>query len=173
MEFLDHYFAYGSNLCHDRLQQRVPSATFISKAKLSGYKLRFNKIGIDGSGKGNIEQTSHSKDAVWGAMFQVRQSELSHLDNAESLGVGYERHRLSVHTPQGNIAVFTYIAILKDDNLKPFHWYKAYVIHGALEHGLPESYIQQIKAVSSIPDSDFQRCQKNTFLPDIANLRKT
>lgn len=166
------YFAYGSNLCSMRLQQRVPSAQFVSQGKLVGYKLQFNKIGLDGSGKGNIEQTRHVEDVVWGCVFQLDQSEKALLDRAESLGIGYEHQYLRVLTPQGYTTVYTYIAILKDDQLKPFHWYKAYIVQGALECGLPKPYIQKIKAVSSIADPDAQRCQQNTSFLDIAQLNK-
>ncbi len=167
-----YYFAYGSNLCRPRLQQRVPSATFMCQGQLLAYQLRFNKVGLDGSGKGNIEQTGNIDDCVWGAVFRVQASEVSHLDKAESLGVGYERLNLRVKTPKGNMSVFTYFALLKDDELRPFHWYKAYVVHGAREHRLPSSYIQEIQAVLSISDPDSQRSQQNTLLPDIAQLNQ-
>lgn len=167
-----YYFAYGSNLCSVRLRQRVPSAQFISQGQLLGYRLRFNKVGLDGSGKGNIEQTGQAKDTVWGGVFQLAQSEVFLLDNAESSGVGYEQQYLSVLTPQGSMTVFTYVAILKRTDLRPFHWYKAYIVQGALEHDLPESYTQKLKTVLSIPDPDVQRCQQHISLPDIAQLHR-
>jgi len=142
----------------------VPSATFISPGKLVGYRLRFNKIGLDGSGKGNIQQTGCVEDAVWGGVFQLDSSEMAPLDSAESLGVGYEHQHVSVLTPQGYITVLTYIAMLTDDHLRPFHWYKAYIVQGALECGLPEVYIQQLQRVVSIADLDVQRCQQHTLL---------
>ncbi|WP_299403806.1 gamma-glutamylcyclotransferase family protein [Acaryochloris sp. IP29b_bin.148] len=167
-----HYFAYGSNLYRARLQQRVPSATVISQGQLLGYRLRFNKIGLDGSGKGNIEATGCSEDSVWGAIFQLDPTELPALDRAESLGVGYARHPLKVVTPQGNITAFTYIALLKDNALSPFHWYKAYVVVGAMNQGLPTAYIHGLRAVLSVPDPDAQRCRQNTLRSDIAQLHQ-
>lgn len=156
------YFAYGSNLCSARLQQRVPSANFICPGKLGGYRLRFNKIGLDGSGKGNIQQTECVEDVVWGGVFEIDRSEMASLDSAESLGVGYHHQHLNVLTPQGQITALTYIAMLKDDHLRPFHWYKAYIVQGALACGLPEAYIQQLKGVISIADLDVERCQQHT-----------
>lgn len=160
----DYYFAYGSNLYQSRLQERVPSACFISLGQLQGYQLQFHKVGIDQSGKANIQATGCSEDIVWGAVFQMDLSELPHLDRAESLGVGYERQCLSIVTTEGCLEAFTYSALLKDDTLRPFHWYKAYVVQGALELSLPVAYIQQIQAVSSIPDSDAERRQHHMAL---------
>lgn len=153
----DYYFAYGSNLYQSRLQVRVPSACFVSLGQLQGYQLQFNKIGLDQSGKGNIEATGRPEDRVWGAVFQMDAAELPHLDRAESLGVGYERQCLNILTSQGHLQAFTYLALLKDDTLRPFHWYKAYVIQGALELSMPAAYIQQIQAVPSVPDPNAER----------------
>ncbi|WP_299484773.1 gamma-glutamylcyclotransferase [Acaryochloris sp. IP29b_bin.137] len=114
---------------------------------------------MDQSGKGNIKATGRLEDIVWGAVFQIDSSELLHLDQAESLGVGYKRQHLSVVTPQGRLNVFTYLALLQDDALCPFDWYKAYVVQGALDLGIPATYIQQIQAVPSIPDPDVERRQ--------------
>lgn len=160
----DYYFAYGSNLYQSRLQERVPSACFVRLGQLHGYQLQFNKVGLDQSGKGNIEATGRSADIVWGAVFQMDLSELSHLDQAESLGVGYERQSLSVLTTKGYLEAFTYLALLKDNALSPFHWYKAYVVQGALELSIPAAYIQQIQAVPSISDPDAERRQHHMTL---------
>lgn len=155
----NYYFAYGSNLYQSRLRVRVPSARLVSLGTVQGYQLKFNKVGLDQSGKGNIEATGHLEDRVWGAVFQMDLSELPHLDRAESLGVGYQRQTLRIKTAQGGLHAFTYLALLKDDTLSPFHWYKAYVVQGALDLKMPASYIQQIQAVPSRLDPDIKRRQ--------------
>ncbi len=53
------YFACGSNLHPLRLSLRVPAARFQGALALTGYQLRFNKRGRDGSGKGNLLPTGH------------------------------------------------------------------------------------------------------------------
>lgn len=160
----DYYFAYGSNLYPSRLLERVPSACFISLGQLQGYQLQFHKVGLDQSGKANIQATGRPEDRVWGAIFQMDLSELPHLDRAESLGVGYERQCLSIVKAEGCLEAFTYLALLKDDALRPFDWYKAYVVKGALKWSLPAAYIQQIQAVPSIPDPDAKRRQHHRAL---------
>lgn len=160
----DYYFAYGSNLYQSRLQMRVPSAYFISLGKLQGYQLLFNKVGLDRSGKGNIEPTGRPEDLVWGAVFQLDASEIPLLDRVESLGVGYERQYLNIVTPHSSFNAFTYLALLKDNRLSPFHWYKAYVVQGAMNLGLPAAYIQTIQAVQSRPDLDADRCHYHSAI---------
>lgn len=157
--YSDYYFAYGSNLYQSRLLERVPSARFIALGHLQGYQLQFHKVGLDQSGKANIQATGQPDDIVWGAVFQMDLSERSSLDQAESLGVGYERQYLSISTAEGCLEAFTYSALLKDDTLRPFHWYKAYIVQGALDLSLPAAYIQEIEAVPSIPDPDAGRRQ--------------
>jgi len=129
--------------------------------KLQGYQLQFNKVGLDQSGKANIEATGRPEDLVWGAVFQMDLSDLPPLDRAESIGVGYERQSLRVWTVQGDLTVFTYLALQTDDRLHPFHWYKAYVVQGALDLNMPAAYIHQIQAVPSISDPDQERCLQN------------
>lgn len=42
------YFAYGSNLCRDRLLERVPNARYELAARLPEHVLRFQKRSTDG-----------------------------------------------------------------------------------------------------------------------------
>ena len=83
------YVAYGSNLLTERLTAmgRVPSAKFIEKLKITGWKLRFNKKSKDGSGKCNIVKGSET-DYVWGAVYELNKNEKTKLDGAEGKGTG-------------------------------------------------------------------------------------
>ena len=45
------YFAYGSNLCANRMLERVPSARVIAPARVDDRQLSLGKQGRDGSGK--------------------------------------------------------------------------------------------------------------------------
>ena len=65
------YFAYGSNMCTRRLKQRAPSAVPLGVGYVSGFRLAFDKIGSDGSGKCNIISTGQDDDRVYGAVFDV------------------------------------------------------------------------------------------------------
>jgi hypothetical protein len=45
-----------------------------------------------------------------------------------------------------------YYATDKDASLRPYHWYKALVIAGAREHGLPPSYRSRLELVVTVSD---------------------
>jgi hypothetical protein len=48
-----------------------------------------------------------------------------------------------------------------DDNLKPYGWYRDFVLAGGREHGLPPEYIAEyIQLVEAIEDPNKTRDQK-------------
>ena len=152
------YFAYGSNMCLARLRARVPSSVPQAVGYLTGYRLVFNKRSADGSGKGNIERTRNRSDRVYGVVFEFDAAERHQLDQAE---YGYEAVTVAVHLVDSAIEAMTYSAISKDARLKPYHWYKAFVVQGAKEHGLPSDYIAQLELVLSVDDADLARQAHN------------
>lgn len=152
------YFAYGSNMFTKRLQNRAPSASKITNAALSGYSLYFHKrSNKDGSGKCNIRPKNDS--VVYGVIYEIDKKQKSDLDRAEGLGYGYEEAHITVNTDNGIADVFTYMASESHigNSLNPFSWYKTLVLVGTNEHGLPEDYIANIKAVNSVIDPDKNR----------------
>jgi hypothetical protein len=59
--------------------------------------------------------------------------------------------------------VLTYLATPDyiDDRLKPYSWYKDFVLSGGKEHGLPPDYIAEyIESVEAIEDPDKTRDKK-------------
>jgi len=147
------YFAYGSNMLTDRLRERVPSATAIGIGRLGGHELRWDKrSGHDGSGKCDAEATGRQEDVVWGVVFELDPDEKSALDRAEGLGAGYMDKTVQVSTDAGPVTAVMYYAIDKDASLRPYHWYKALVIAGAREHGLPAGYRSRLELVVTVSD---------------------
>ncbi len=45
------------------------------------------------------------------------------------------------------VSAVAYVATNVDSTLKPFDWYQAHVVEGAVEHGLPAEYIAGLRAV--------------------------
>ena len=68
-----HYFAYGSNMLTRRLAavDRAPSARPIAIGTLPGRRLRFHKIGLDGSGKCDAALTGKDSDRIYGVLFEL------------------------------------------------------------------------------------------------------
>ncbi len=132
-------------------------------AWLGGYELKFHKRSRDGSAKCNALPSSRGRAEVIGVLFRIRAEEKSALDRAEGLRHGYHQEDgIEVLTEQGTVPCCMYLA---DDNaidntLKPYDWYKAYVVAGAKEHGLPPGYRARLEAVGAIPDPDGDRAAR-------------
>lgn len=166
------YFAYGSNMLSRRLRARTPSATAKGVGYLRGRRLTFDKVSTDGSGKCDIEPTPHQTDRVYGVLFEIANNERAALDEAEGLGQGYREERVTVITSSGNVDAVAYTATNKDAALRPYHWYKAYVVCGAKEHDLPTDYIAAIETVDSVDDADTGRCaRERAVLPASSQSR--
>jgi hypothetical protein len=160
------YFAYGSNMLTARLRERVPSAMAIGIGRLAGYALRWDKrSGRDGSGKCDAEATGRQEDIVWGVLFELDPDEKPALDRAEGLGVGYMDKTVQVSTDTGQVTALMYYATDKDPSLRPYHWYKALVIAGAREHGLPAGYRSRLELVVTVSDHNPTRAGTHRHAP--------
>jgi hypothetical protein len=159
------YFAYASNMLTARLRERAPSATAIGIGQLEDHVLRWDKRSWrDGSGKCDAEFTGQRSDVVWGVVFELDPEEKPALDMAEGLGAGYMEKAVNILTEAGPLTVVTYFAIDKDASLRPYHWYKALVIAGAREHGLPPSYRSRLELVITVSDLDPARASVHNTL---------
>ncbi len=129
-----------------RLQKRCPSAVFAETASAEGYAVNFSKLGRDVSGKGALFEKQNC--TALGVVFEISKSDLKSLDKAEGVWFGYDRREdFEVVTNSGKTLVTTtYLPPKMDVNLKPFGWYLALVVAGAIENGLPQDYIEKLKS---------------------------
>jgi cation transport regulator ChaC len=151
------YFAYGSNMLTRRLHERTPSAIAKDVGYVSRRRLTFDKVSSDGSGKCDIESTSYQDDRVYGVVFEIARKEKEELDKAEGRGKGYCEEQVVVISSSGSIEALTYVATKKEPALLPYHWYKALVVAGAVEHTLPTPYVEWLRTVNSIVDPNVRR----------------
>ncbi|MCV3243042.1 RES domain-containing protein [Mesorhizobium sp. ZC-5] len=158
------YFAYGSNMSTDRLRYRISRCRAKGIASLVGHELRFHKASKDGSAKCDAFETSDLASVVVGVLFDVPLSDKTVLDKAEGLGSGYDDAKVTVIDADGlPVEAITYVASPKSitTGLKPYDWYKDFVVQGAVEHDLPEAYVNRyIRSVAAIADPDQDRTQK-------------
>jgi len=147
------YFAYGSNLFSAWLRSRTPSATVLGPASLDGHALRWHKRSRDGSGKCDAQHTGAQGDRVHGVVFEIATSEKHLLDRAEP---GYAEARITVELRTERLEAFTYRAQPEsiDASLVPYAWYRALVLAGAREHGLPGAYLAGLRSQLSVSDED-------------------
>jgi cation transport regulator ChaC len=160
------YFAYGSNMLLRRLRvkNRAPSAIAVCTGYVEGRRLDFNKRSVDGSGKCDIEATGDPHDRAWGVIFRINATDKPALDRVEGLGQGYTEREVRVVTPDGGVTALTYTALMKAPDLRPYHWYKAFVVAGATEHSLPDDYIAWLRTFESTADPDTGRRRFNEAL---------
>jgi gamma-glutamylcyclotransferase len=151
-----YYFAYGSNLPFLRMLERSSKdLKLLDKFAWTDRRLAFAKKSHDGSGKCTVLAAS-DKDVVWGVIYQLTREDKLKLDRHE---VGYHEASLRVSLNGVQTPAFTYIADPKliDQSLRPYQWYKRYVVAGAREHGFPSEYIDAIDRVESMHDPDAAR----------------
>jgi hypothetical protein len=107
---------------------------------------------------------SGNNNRVIGVLFSFDPAERAKLDEAEGVGSGYEHAIVTVINEKGRRRkVLTYLATPDyiDDSLKPYGWYKDFVLAGAREHGLPPEYIKEyIQSVEAIEDPNKVRDKK-------------
>jgi hypothetical protein len=96
---------------------------------------------------------------VWGALYVVDEQDRPRLDRAEGLGSGYDTEMVTVQTEGGPREALTYVATIKSDAVKPYTWYKHHVLVGAEEVRLPLDYVERIRAVDAVEDTNKRRHQ--------------
>jgi gamma-glutamylcyclotransferase len=149
-------FAYGSNMCSGRFRDYgVTPENDGEKALLPGFRLVFNKKSTDGSGKTNLEAREDS--SVWGVVYRISKADLLRLDNGE---VGYHRARMEVKLGDDSIiSVWVYQAIAPSTEigLRPYSWYKRFLVEGGREHSLPATYIAELEGIDAVQDKKAER----------------
>ncbi len=155
-------FAYGSNMPVARLRERCPSAHAIGVAELPGHELRWHKRSRDGSGKCDIVASDAA--SVFGVLYEIANDEKPDLDRAEGLGAGYEEIEIEVLCGGESLKVKAYRATDTDPARRPYTWYRALVLAGAKEHGLPAPYIAGLESVPADQDPDRARHDKRMGL---------
>jgi hypothetical protein len=95
---------------------------------------------------------------VYGVLFQIDKKDKLKLERSEK---GYKEVTVDVLTSLCKYSAVTYVALKKKSGLLPYHWYKAIVICGAIEHDLPYEYIEWLRTFHSQNDPDVNRQSKN------------
>ncbi|TWU14762.1 AIG2-like family protein [Symmachiella macrocystis] len=157
-------FAYGSNMHTARLRARVASAVPVGLGVVAQRQFVFHKRGLDGSGKADAFYTGVAEDRVWGVLFEIAAADKPVLDEFESVGVGYDDLTVTVELAGGTTTeavIYAARAEMLDAQLKPFCWYREFVLQGGRQHGLPADYLVDLAQFESIRDADAIRREKN------------
>jgi hypothetical protein len=157
-------FAFGSNMCSGRFRAYGVSPEGAGHAAvLPGHRLLFNKKSTDdGSGKANV--ALHVGSDVWGVVYTIPDGDLEKLYKGEG---GYSRVRLTVRLRDNTITdAWAYIAKKPTDDveLRPYIWYKRFLVEGAREHSIPEDYIAELERIAAVPDTNLGRDRRKRAL---------
>ena len=164
------YFAYGSNMFTRRLTDplRAPSAVPCGVASLPGYAVRFHKVGRDGSGKCTLIATGNEASIAYGVLYELADSDGARLDRVEGVHTGgYTRCSVQLRLLDGSsTGATTYVAGDRyvDAARVPFDWYRDLVVAGAIEHGLPDPYIDELRRIPAVRDPDVVRAAQSQRL---------
>ena len=140
------YFAYGSNMSRSRLLSRVAAARSVGRARIDGWRLRFDKPGRDGTGKANLVEEPEAH--AWGVVYEIAAAEWLVLDRFEP---GYRRARLRVARAERTLVVQSYLftRLPHTPRVPPTKEYLEHLLEGASEHRLPAAHIDYIRAFLS------------------------
>lgn len=144
-----------------RIRARAASAIPIAIGYISRRKVAFHKRGADGSGKADAAYTGSDGDSVWGVVFSLSRQHKSVLDDHES---GYRVEQVAVTAKSETFTASIYVARAQsiDASLEPYCWYHRFVLNGALQHRLPSTYVERLKAIKTVTDRDKARQQMNS-----------
>lgn len=160
-------FAYGSNLCLERMLARAQHARVVAVGSVAGHALRWHKTGRDGSGKCDAWASGDEADVVWGAVYEMPAGDKRALDRFEGLGEHYDWKTVRVRTREGgDVEAGMYVAAPRwiAAGARPWRWYLDHVLAGARQHGLPEDYVAELERTPADDDPDRGRHARESAL---------
>ncbi len=163
------YFAYGSNLLAERLAARCPSATPLGLVSVAGWRLAFQSKSFDGSGKATLIEAEPG-DVVHGRLYDIDLADRPALDTAEGFDRDppvYLRHEdftVTDETGETISDVTVYLAREANEPMAPYDWYRALIVAGGMQAGLPAADVAALAVAPTVPDPDADRPARITAL---------
>lgn len=143
-------FAFGSNLRHEQMTARCPSASQVGVAFLPKHTLAF--VGYSHSWGGGVATVTPTSGRVAGILYEVSQDDLDILDLYEGAPHVYTRSRRFVTT--GGFAPARRVAwVYSHTGSAPFppsYAYFAAIAEGRLRAGLPISDLVSASELAAI-----------------------
>jgi len=156
-KIVHHYFAYGSNMNLTQIRQRCSSPKVVGIARLPGYRIGFH--GESGIWDGGQETVVPDQEAeVWGVLYELTFSDCEQLDMYQDVrfdGTGpYFHYPVDViDLDQQPIDTMIYKKAILGKPELPSTEYLNFIVQGAKEQGLPETYITYLQNMQTVPAS--------------------
>ena len=148
-----YYFAYGSNMNEEQILARCANPKVVAVAKLPHHRVAF--FGYSKAWDGAMATVVPSPgQEVWGVIYELNSSDRDRLDAWQDVrldGTGaYFHYPARVADTEGKTRT---VLFYKKDMLgtpgKPSREYLDFIVLGALERGLPSSYIEGLRQTES------------------------
>ena len=130
---VDRYFAYGSNMNPGRVRERGIRFTDIAGARLSGYRLEFDKASSRHAGVGHANVVYAPGSWVEGVLYWLAQPrEIQKMDPYEHTPINYSRDIVEVEVGDSRFTTWTYFAnpAVRQAGLKPPRSYLDHLLAG-------------------------------------------
>jgi gamma-glutamylcyclotransferase (GGCT)/AIG2-like uncharacterized protein YtfP len=156
------YFAYGSNLRAVQMKRLCPGHEYLGPARLDHHRLAFTLPDQEWQG-GVADAIPSPGDEIWGALYRLPEADLALLDAYEGfdpVGPGetddYVRRAVTVTREGGphGVEAWCYFVRAPQGHVAPSELYRAALIEGAVERGLPADYVTAMRrAFEALDDS--------------------
>ncbi len=147
------YFAYGSNLRAVQMRRLCPGHEFLGPARLAGHRLAFTLPDREWQG-GVADAIPSLRDEIWGALYRLPEADLVPLDAYEGFDPDgpvedndYVRRSVAVirQGEQEGVEAWCYFVRAPRGHVAPSELYRAALLEGAIERGLPADYVINLR----------------------------
>jgi gamma-glutamylcyclotransferase len=147
-----YYFAYGSNMNKEQLRSRGVRPLSVAVAKLPDHRIAFH--GYSKTWDGAVETVVSPGQEIWGVIYTLTFSDADRLDTWQDVrldGTGaYFLFPTRVTVTEGKThPVLIYKKDILGEPQNPSREYLDFILQGALEHGLPSSYVDELRGIES------------------------
>jgi gamma-glutamylcyclotransferase (GGCT)/AIG2-like uncharacterized protein YtfP len=144
------YFAYGSNMAESVMAAHCPGHRYIGPADLPGHRLAFTRRSVR-TLTGVADIVRADGQSVWGALYELDESDLLAIDRKEGNGSNYERMPVRVRPggrePYSDALTYAVIDPL-DTEVQPSPEYLDGLVKAADARGLPVAYRRALAALA-------------------------
>jgi len=153
------YFAYGSNMDSATLRgRRGIEWSRAVPALLRGWRLVLDKPSLFRAGSAMASIVADAGAEVWGVLYEISGSDLEHLELTEGVRIRhYQRIVVELQPSSGDGSPTTAVTLAsghRDPEARPTTRYMSLLLAGAAEHGLPQTWIETLRAIEAVEESD-------------------
>jgi gamma-glutamylcyclotransferase (GGCT)/AIG2-like uncharacterized protein YtfP len=144
------YFAYGSNMAESVMAAHCPGHRYLGPADLQEHRLAFTRRSVR-TRTGVADIVRADGQSVWGALYELDESDLLAIDRKEGNGSNYERMQVRVRPdgrePYSDALTYAVIDPL-DTEVRPSPEYLDGLVKAAYARVLPVEYRLALAALA-------------------------